>query len=551
MEKDDETDNYMDELNDLDTIEAIVAPHGPALISLYFRIVHPSFPILHKRVYLEKYSRTYREFSPPLLAAVYILALNWWAYSVDLAELKKPDVKKLEQLALKSIRNVMQRPKLSTVQAGLLLLQRTEGDSWSLTAQLIVIGQGLGLHLDCSNWKIPTWEQSLRRRLAWGLYMQDKWGSLIYGRPPQIHEVNWAVRPVTEDDFPENAADDSEEEGSTEVRKGMMLFTQMIALTKILSEIINDFYSLRAVSEVELEGSNATLFVLEKAKPIQIKLKNWFAGLPDCLRMDSTKVMKLSSTGLFILHLRRFTTIPLTILGYLHLAYFATEITLHRCIIRTLSTHSSPSLLPICRSAARARLISSIEFVYNLRPEHLQSFWYFASKTNLAIIGAFGSLLWATSEGREEAEYYRQKLGEYKWTLKVSSKGVDWFGFAIGIIDASTALLSERWEKGVARKGSGEGADANPQGATNGAQDQQLALQELRAQLVKAQNLEFLSAVNGTQMQLVQRIGVGNGGPADEVYENEEAFEDLAGFQQHSFGYTPENGFWVDNGMEY
>lgn len=34
----------------LDAIEAIVHPHGEALIKLYFRIVHPSFPILHKKV---------------------------------------------------------------------------------------------------------------------------------------------------------------------------------------------------------------------------------------------------------------------------------------------------------------------------------------------------------------------------------------------------------------------------------------------------------------------------------------------------------------------
>jgi hypothetical protein len=72
MRPDEGTQNHDEEIEDLDAIESLVAPHGPALINLYFRIVHPSFPILHKRVYLEKYNRTYREFSPPLLAAVYV-----------------------------------------------------------------------------------------------------------------------------------------------------------------------------------------------------------------------------------------------------------------------------------------------------------------------------------------------------------------------------------------------------------------------------------------------------------------------------------------------
>ena len=41
---------HSQEGEDVDHIERIVAPHGEALIRLYFRIVHPSYPILHKKV---------------------------------------------------------------------------------------------------------------------------------------------------------------------------------------------------------------------------------------------------------------------------------------------------------------------------------------------------------------------------------------------------------------------------------------------------------------------------------------------------------------------
>jgi hypothetical protein len=71
-------------IEDADAIENIVAPHGPALLELYFRIIHPSLPILQKTVFYEKYNRSYREFSPPILAAVYILAINWWDHSEEL-----------------------------------------------------------------------------------------------------------------------------------------------------------------------------------------------------------------------------------------------------------------------------------------------------------------------------------------------------------------------------------------------------------------------------------------------------------------------------------
>jgi hypothetical protein len=37
------------ELQELDAIERIVRPHGKSLVNLYFRIIHPCFPILDKK----------------------------------------------------------------------------------------------------------------------------------------------------------------------------------------------------------------------------------------------------------------------------------------------------------------------------------------------------------------------------------------------------------------------------------------------------------------------------------------------------------------------
>ncbi|PUU75186.1 fungal-specific transcription factor domain-domain-containing protein [Tuber borchii] len=425
------TQNHSEIFDDLDAIERIVAPHGQSLINLYFRIVHPSFPILHKKVFLEKYSRTHREFSPPLLAAVYILALHWWSYDRDLSPQKKPDVAALEKLASKTIADVMHRPKLAAVQAGLLLLQRhsdLKGGSWALTCQLVAVGQELGLHLNCEGWKIPPWERGLRKRLAWGLFMQDKWGALTHGRPSHITRSNWAVPAVTAEDFPENAADEDDEEGSSEVEKGRMLFEQMINLSGIMADVLETFFTLEA--QQSLAGRGGINRVLEKAKPIQIRLKEWFSKLPECLRMDATKVRKLSSNG------------------YLHLSYFATEITLHRQILRSLSppTNTESYIHHICRSAAKTRLISAMDFVNRLKPEHLQSFWYFASKVNFALIGTFGSLLWATSPNTQEAEFYKARLSEYRWTLRVSSRGAEFMEYAVGVLDASAGEVDDDGE---------------------------------------------------------------------------------------------------------
>jgi len=438
-------------IDDADAIENIVSPNGPALLDLYFKVIHPNFPILQKTVFFEKYNRSYREFSPPILAAVYILAINWWDHSDELVNVAKPDIRELERLARVTLADAMYRPKLSTVQAGLLLSQRPEGDQWAPTAQLVAIGQELGLHLDCSNWKIPPWERGLRKRLAWALYMQDKWGSLIHGRPSHIFASNWAVQPLAPNDFPDVEYDESDVEESAEYERGRLLFSQMIILSQILADVLDAFYTLQAMSAVAQAGAQGTHLVLQLAKPVQLKLKEWFAALPQCLRMDSIapNTNRLLSTG------------------SLHLAYFATEITLHRRIIRSLTTvpssPASPSSKPavdpyivhICRSAAKTRLISAMDFVNRLTASHLRSFWYFASKTNFALIGTFGSLLWATAPGREEADWYRRRLGEYRWTLGVSCKGggVEGSGngrlteFAMGMLDTSTGLLKALPEK--------------------------------------------------------------------------------------------------------
>jgi hypothetical protein len=309
MYSDNSTQDYGDDAEALAAIDQLVAPHGPALVDLYFRVVHPSFPIIQKHVFLERYRNEDSQVSPPLLAGIYILAINWWALDSNLARHQRPDVIELDIIASKSLSAAMQRPKLSTVQAGLLLLQRPEADSWSLTTQLVAIGQELGLHLDCSNWSIPLWERGLRKRIAWALYMQDKWSSLIHGRPSHIFSANWAVKQLSEEDGGVDAQvnpnmDTETEEEKQEVESGQVLFVQMISLTAIMAEVMDTFYTQVAIQEFSNAGNNSTRLILERAKPVQIKLKDWFAKLPQSNRMDNVVKSKLSPTGEFeALHL--------------------------------------------------------------------------------------------------------------------------------------------------------------------------------------------------------------------------------------------------------
>lgn len=303
MYDDEDVHDYGDDAESFDAIEQIISPYGPNLIDLYFRIVHPSFPIIQKQVFLERFRSGERNFAPALLAGIYILALNWWSHDPKLANKPRPESSQLDIIASKSLSAAMQRPKLSTVQAGLLLLQLPEADSWSLTTQLVAIGQELGLHLDCSNWEIPLWERELRKRIAWALYMQDKWSSLIHGRPSHIFSANWAVPPMSEGEtISEESQGNSNvvfetAEEREEIEKGRILFSLMISLTSIMAEIMDTFYTQTAIADFANAGKNSTRLILDRAKPVQIKLKEWFAKLPAVVRMDNVSAKKVSSTG--------------------------------------------------------------------------------------------------------------------------------------------------------------------------------------------------------------------------------------------------------------
>ena len=417
--QDNQTLFHSDDEDDLDAIEDIVRPHGPALVALFFRIVHPSYPILHKGVFLEKYNRTYKEFSPPLLAAVYALAMDWWDYDRELSSKEPPDGARLIRAATKTLTSVIHRPKLSTVQAGLLLLQRSGGDSWPLTSQIVAVGEELGLHMDCSTWNIPEWEKGLRRRITWAIYMQDKWGALIHGRPSHIVPSNWQARPLCLEDFPESAADEDDKDGSTEVEKGRYLFLHLTRLTEITAEALDKLYALDQTTNQQILASRGVAGLLDLVKPLAMKLKDWAASMPPGLRMDDVKTRKLCSNG------------------YLHLSYFATEIMIHRCIISRLPPDTPPQLRALCRDAAKSRLDHAMVFVESLRPEHLQGFWWFASSKCLALIGVYAALLWATSIDDDECELYRQKLDDFRWSLKVRAKGSGFLSAAIRDLDDS------------------------------------------------------------------------------------------------------------------
>lgn len=408
----------------LPQIEDLVGPHGPVLMEDFRVIVNRNFPIIHNGFFQAYHTRQRHLIDPALLSAAYLIAFCTHLTSTQESVMSYAKSSKLEEIAIQCFGASLLKPNLSTIQAGLLLMQRPNIDSKTLHSQLVGVAHELGLHLDSSTWSISAIERSLRKRLAWALYMQDKWCSLIHGRPSSISHDNWAVWDMCEDDYACENVDGHDDKALEDITRGRELFHQLVMLTRILSMVLDTFYTLKAMHEIDQAGQGGVRVLLERAKPVQIRLKEWFTQLPKTLKMDEQLSGKPTTTG------------------YLHLAYFATEITLHRCIVRSLqNANSDPYLTHVCRSAAKTRLISAMDFVNRLRPEHLSAFWYFPSRVNFALVGTFGSLLLATAPCQEEADFYHTRLAEYRWTLSVSSRSAEFLTYAIQSLDSHQSLL--------------------------------------------------------------------------------------------------------------
>jgi hypothetical protein len=421
---------------DVDAIESAVHPHGPNLVELYFRFVHPSFPILHKDVFIAKHRVSHRYFTPSLLAAVYLLSIEWRLHDSVLASSdtrNRPDVAALEQLADAAIQEDMRTPKLSTLEAGLLLLQRHKlqlaerpvSSIWRLHSQIIAISHELGLHADCSSWSTPDWEVGLRRRIAWAIYMQDRWTSFVHGRPALLHDDDWDVQPCSSSDFPEyhDKLDDSSI-GSIAAPTGWRLFLRQIELSQILSEIYRNYY---ATSATRRNGSLDRMGVraaVDLAKPIIARLSQWKAALSPDLAFTASKPRTLCASA------------------SLHLAYHTVVIAIYRALVRILTPDTPESLHTAVRNAARDKLQAAVQLLSSMQPEHTAAFWGSVASYQVAMIGAFAGLLWATAETSEEITWCAARIDDLKWALRVRGAAAPFAREALQLLEHETSGLN-------------------------------------------------------------------------------------------------------------
>lgn len=116
------------------------------------------------------------------------------------------------RIVYKCLQEQFHRPHLSVLQAAIFYLHKTSQDKqgdltsstplkWSLMGSIVGMAHSLGLHLETRMCAIPAEEKQIRRRLWWAIYIEDKWLSLLLGRPPYIRQEEWDVSELDDGDF--------------------------------------------------------------------------------------------------------------------------------------------------------------------------------------------------------------------------------------------------------------------------------------------------------------------------------------------------------------
>lgn len=234
-------------------IERRVYPYGPNLVRLYFKYVHPVYPVVSKVRFLRLYNSDKEKLPPSLRGAVYALATVFWNRDPSLKGPCPWEQHELHTQAQTSLRCELENPNLANLQACLLLIHMAppwtdtvETPSiWILAAQAVSCAQMSGLHQDSSNWNIEPWEKKLRNKLWWAVYITDCWTSVCHGNPPHIYPESFDTMPPDiedirfDEDVPEDLKHMVDPDSSVFQYAVAVRFLETVRITRIAREIID------------------------------------------------------------------------------------------------------------------------------------------------------------------------------------------------------------------------------------------------------------------------------------------------------------------------
>ncbi|KAL3481316.1 fungal-specific transcription factor domain-containing protein [Aspergillus californicus] len=433
-----------------DELDSLIAvDHAPRLISLFLAHVFPSLPIVHCFIG----SESLQTIPVVLLAALYASALPFVKYDECLSIIyayHAPPAAQLWRLTLDLILEEIHTPHLSVLQAGLLYLhkpyeipqQASLADTpflWSFVGMLVGLATSLGLQLECRPMGIPLWERRIRRRLWWAIYSEDKWRSLLMGRPPYIPKDEWDVSDLDEADFETVPAEK---------------FMRVVKMARIADEIQSSLYSLRAAQRLSSDFPES----LQTSRGLLRQLQEWLSIIPPPLiQNENTSNPDLSTSVHFaylLLELFIFRALlrPMVrsapaprLIDETETIPFFPDFTVDDYLAQIIDVENVPGddvpamtiqnedkSVPMVLSAAESCAASLLRIITKMEARDMGTFWYSWSRIGFATVSNFMLLLLVQAPSKEHAA--RAKKLVYAWQHALQSQSRGWDMMDLGLV---------------------------------------------------------------------------------------------------------------------
>ncbi|KAF2209038.1 hypothetical protein CERZMDRAFT_47994 [Cercospora zeae-maydis SCOH1-5] len=405
----------------------VAYPLHHELLSAYFEIVHPSFPLLDPGRFVKG-----KKIDLPLLAAMYYLAQPFCPPAADLSFVS------VNAFISQALPIEVRAPRLDTIEAALLFLQRCDrihrspGTSGLQTeiSSLVAMCYDAGLNVDSTPWNLPPADCSRRKRIWWAVYIFDQWMALGLGRPAFIHEDSFDVALLTLGDCSSSTVS----EGALP-RTSAQMFVAMAAVTQILARVLTTFYTPKAAQRM----ADIAPTEVSKAKR--------------CLEQQL-----LDHRDFYLAELEHVADLFLDPTGTLELAYYTVEVVLYRAMLRYISP--AESLYEHVRIKSRESVLAISKLLENLQVIRLRAFWWSPiSQLNFAMAGGFMFSMLHSSSSDDETQYWSSEITRYRRLLDMQSHSFDVTKFAVGRMNTLADVTSN------GRQGDPDNANSDPKQA--------------------------------------------------------------------------------------
>ncbi|KAF9120876.1 hypothetical protein BGX30_002914, partial [Mortierella sp. GBA39] len=246
------------------------------LLDLYFRFMYPFAPMFIRKNFMERHQQ--RPDLPHILILNAIFCNACW-YSDD--PLIKQDSTKYFNRAKIILDETYHVSRISTIQALLLMShhQHAVGNysgGWLYTGMATRIAHDIGLHRQDFQVNEPI-EAEIRKRVWWAVYLADRLGAGILGRPLNIRDKEYNVEMPSDDWIPAVGGDNAVEYPFEPERVVSIRLLWTVKLFIQMGKVLNTMHCI----EAEINGAFLADISKTQLPQLHNSLTSWFLSLPN------------------------------------------------------------------------------------------------------------------------------------------------------------------------------------------------------------------------------------------------------------------------------